>query len=89
MYKRVRGDPALSHFVHFRGSDLQFHPFMVRTDNGGVDRAIVILFRSRDVILETAGYDAPVLMHQAEGTVAIIDRGHDHPKAVDIGKLPE
>ena len=41
-----------------------------RADHGGVDRAVVVLLRRRDVILEAARHHRPGRMHDAERLVA-------------------
>ena len=85
----VRGDAIFVDLVHLLGADLQFDALIARTDHGGVDRAIVVLLRRRDVVLEPSGHDRPVGMDDAERAVARLERLRDDAEAVDVGQLLE
>src|SRR6202011_5165579 len=69
--------------------DLQFGALLAGADDGGMDRAIVVLLRRRDVILKAARHERPFGMNDADRAVAILDRGYDHAEAEDIGALLE
>ena len=67
----MRRDAVFGDVVHFAGADLQFDALLAGADHGRVDRAIVVLLRRRDVILEPARHDRPGRVHDAERLIAI------------------
>ena len=85
----VRGDAEFGDLVHLLGADLQFDALVAGADHGGVDRAIIVLLRRRDVILEPAGHHRPGGVHDAERAVAGLDVVHHDAEAEDIGQLLE
>ena len=85
----VRGDAEFGDLVHFLGADLQFDALIAGADHGGVDRAIIVLLRRRDVVLEPAGHDGPGGVHDAERAVAGFDVVKHHAEAEDVGQLLE
>ena len=50
----VRRDAVFRHLVHVHGADLQLDALAAGPDHGGVDRAVVVLLRGRDVVLVAA-----------------------------------
>src|SRR5690606_16246903 len=83
LVERVGGDPVFGDLVHPPGAKLQFDTLPGRTDDRGMDRAVIILLRRRDIILEAAGHDAPARMHDAERPVAGGDVADDDAETVD------
>jgi hypothetical protein len=85
----VRGDAVFGDLVHLLGADLQLDALVAGTDHGGVDRAIVVLLRRRDVVLEAAGHHRPGGVHDAERAVAGSRRRSHDAEAEDVGQLLE
>ena len=56
------------------GADLQFDALLAGADDRGVERAIVVLLRRRDVVLEARRDHRPGRVHDAERVVALLDR---------------
>ena len=80
----MRRHPALSDFMHELRADLQFHAHPVRANDGGVDRAVIILLGVGDVILETPRHHPPCLMHNAQRPVTFVHLAHHHAEAKNI-----
>ena len=85
----MRGDAVFGDVVHFPRADLQFDALLAGTDHGRVDRAIVVLLRRRDVILEAPRHDRPGRVHDAERLIAIPDGLDDDAEGEQIGQLLE
>jgi hypothetical protein len=71
LVQRVRGDAVVRDLVHLLGTDLQFDALLARADHGGVNGAVIILLRGRDVILEAARHHRPRRMNDPERLVAL------------------
>ena len=69
----MRGDAALGIGVHLVGADLDFDRLVAGTEHGGVNRAVQIVLRGRDVVVELAGNELPERVHDAERRVAVRD----------------
>lgn len=89
LVKRVCSDTEFGNLVHALCADLQFDTLPRRTDNGGMDRTVVVLLRRRDIILEATRDDTPTGMHDAERTIAGRDVIDEDAETVDVGKLLE
>ena len=85
----MRGDAVLGDLVHLLGADLQLDALVAGADHGGVDRAVVVLLRRRDVVLEAAGHDRPGGVDDAERAIAGLDVVDDDAEAEDVGQLLE
>ena len=72
LVEEMRGDPLGCEFVHILGPDLQFDALMAGTDNGRVQRTIVVLFWRRDVVLEPARHHRPFRVDGAQHAVTIV-----------------
>ena len=81
LVERVRGDAVFGDLVHLAGADLQLDALLAGPDHGGVDRAVIVLLRRRDVILEPARHDRPGRVHDAERLVALRDGPDDDAEA--------
>ncbi len=89
LVERMRGDAEFRDLVHLLGADLQLDALLAGADHGGMDRAIVVLLRRRDVVLETPGHHRPGGVDDAERAVAGLDICHHDAEAVDVGQLLE
>ena len=78
------GNAEISNFIHFLGTDLQFDPLTARPDNRRMDRAVIILFGRRDIILETPGYAWPGTMDDTQHRITVLNRFNDHPETQNI-----
>ena len=61
LVERVRGDAVFGDLMHFLGADLQLDALLARADHGGVDRAIIVRLRRRDVVLEATRHHGQVV----------------------------
>ena len=86
---RMRGDAVFRDLVHFVGANLQLDALAARTDDGGVDRTVVVLLGRRDIVLEAPGHARPGRMRDADRGVAVGDGVDENPEAVDVGQLFE
>ena len=86
---RMRGHAIFGNLVHLARTDLQLDTLARRTDDGGVDRTIVVLLGGRDVILEPAGNHRPAGVDQAQSAVTVLDRVDDHAETKNVGQLFE
>ena len=83
------GDAEFSDRIHVVGADLQLDALMLRPDDRGVNRAVIVLLRRRDIVLEAPRHEGPGLMDDAERAVTIINAPHDNAEAEDIRQLLE
>ena len=89
LVERVGRDAVFGDLLHVDGADLQFDALAAGSDHGGVDRAVIVLLRGRDVVLVAAGDHRPARMNDAERPVAFVDRLDDDAEPEDVGKLLE
>src|SRR5262249_21612803 len=89
LVKRMDGDAVFGDAMHLLGTDLQFDALASRPDYRRMDRAIVILLRRRNIILEAARHGRPGRVDDAERRVAFAKRIDDHAEAIDVGELLE
>ena len=59
----VRGDAKLGLLVHLARADLNFNAQLLRSNHGGVDRAVQIFLGQRDVVIELSWHIAPIAVH--------------------------
>ena len=86
----VGSDAQFGVLVHFLSANLDFQAAPVRTMHGRMQRAVVIAFGIRDVVVEFLGDRRPQVMHDAECGVAIlqvIDNDAQGAHVIDLGKL--
>ena len=89
LVERMGRDAHFRDLVHGASADLQFYALPRRADDGGVDRAVIVLLWRRDIVLEAAGNDRPARMHDAERAIAIRRRLGNDTEAENIGELLE
>ena len=85
----MRGDPVFGDFVHLVGANLQFDALAAGPDDRRVDRAVVVLLRRRDIVLEAPRHARPGRVRDADRSVTVGDGVDEDAKAVDIGELLE
>ncbi len=85
----MRGDAVFGDLVHGLRADLKLDALVLGTDDSGVDRAIIVLLRRGDVVLEAPRNEGPGVVNDAQDTVTIRDVAHHHPEAQDIRQLLE
>ena len=79
----VCGDAVLGLPVHFLGADLDFDALAVRPYNGGVQALVAVGLGHGNIVLEPAMHRLPLLVHKAQGCVAVLElldydaEGHD------------
>src|SRR5580698_4601515 len=83
----MRGDAVLGDLRHVAGADLQFDTLLARSDYRGVDRAVVVLLRCGNIILETARHDRPRSVDDAERLITFGDGTDDDTEAENIREL--
>ena len=86
---RMRGDAVFGDLVHLVGADLQLDALAAGADDGRVDRAVVVLLRRRDIVLEAPRHARPGRMRDADRRVTVGDRVDENAEAVDVGQLLE
>ena len=71
LVERVGRNAVFGDLLHDDGADLQFDPLAAGSDHGGVERAVIVLLRGRDVILVAAGDHRPASYerHRAPGSI--------------------
>ena len=87
LVERVGRDAPLGDLVHQPGADLHLDPHVMGADHGGMQRAVIVLLRRRDIVLEAAGNGAPGAVHDAKRPVALVGGSHQHPEAENVGEL--
>ena len=85
----MRRDAALGMSVHVVGADLDFDRLVAGTEHRGMNRAVHVVLRGRDVVVELAGNERPERMHDAERRVAVRHRAHQDARRADIHDLLE
>ncbi len=83
------GDAVFGDLRHVAGADLQFDALLAGPDHRGVDRAVVVLLRRRNVILETARHDRPRGVDDTERLITLRDGADDDAEAENIRELLE
>ncbi len=85
----VRGDAELGDLVHLARADLHLDALALGPDHAGVQRAVLVGFRRRYVILEAPGHHGVAAVDHAERLVALLDRVDHHAERHDVGELLE
>ena len=88
LIKRMSCDAVLGHRVHPLGANLQLHALMARSDDGGVDRLIIVRLGIGDVVLEASWNRVPGGVHDGKRPVAVgCVVPNDDAEAVDVREL--
>ena len=85
----MRRDAELGVLVHLAGADLHLDAACLRTDDGGVDRAIAVALGRGDVVVELAGDVGPATMHHPERGVTLRYRVHHDAHRAHVEQLRE
>ena len=85
----MRGDAVFGDLVHGRGADLQLDALALRPDHGGVDRAVIVLFRGGDVVLVATRHHRPGGVHDTQRPVTLGQGFHDDAESEDVRELLE
>jgi len=80
----VRGDALFGMRVHVVRTNLHFQRLAFGTDNGRMQRLIVIALRTRDVVVELARHRRPQRVHDAERRIARRHVAHEHAQCADV-----
>ena len=83
------GDAELGVAVHVVGANLHFYRQIVRSDDGGMQRAVVVALGACDVVVEFFRDRAPQVVHHAQGRVAVLDVGNQHAQRAHIVDVVE
>src|SRR3546814_10043378 len=73
--------------MHVVRADLHLDAMPLRSDDGGVQRAVAVGLGGRDVVLETPRHHRIATVQQAERVVAVAQRADNHTEGHDVGKL--
>ncbi|CVM75995.1 Uncharacterised protein [Streptococcus pneumoniae] len=85
----VRGDAVLGLAVHLLRADLDLHRLAARHHHRGVQGAVHVELRDRDVVLEPARDRVPARVDDAEHGVAVTHGVHEHPDAREVVDVVE
>ena len=85
----VRADAQLGLFVHGVGADLHFQHLALRADHRGVQRAVAVLFRVGDVVVEFFRDVPPQGVDDAQRGVAVAHFRHQHAHRTHVVDLAE
>src|SRR5690606_16149013 len=80
----VRRHAFFGNVVHVARAELEFHGRAIRPHQRGVQRLVAVDLGNGDVVFELAGHRPVQLVQRAQGQVALGQRVHDDPKAVDV-----
>ena len=70
--------------MHLKGTDLNFQGLAAGAQNRGMQGLVHIGFGHSHVVLEAARNGTPHAVHNAQGTIAILDRVHQHANGQQI-----
>ncbi len=82
-------DAEFGVLVHLVRADLHLDHAVLRADDSGVDRTVVVVLRRRDVVVELARDEAPAGVHDAERGIAVGHRAADDPQRAQVRELAE
>ena len=83
----MRRDAPLGMSVHVVGADLNFDRLVPGTEHRGMNRAVHVVLRGRDVVVELAGNERPERMHDTERRVAVGDTDPTRTRAARISMI--
>src|SRR3546814_16164139 len=73
--------------MHVVRADLHLDAMPLRSDDGGVQRAVAVGLGGRDVVLETPRPHRIATVQQAERVVAVAQRADNHTEGHGVGQL--
>ena len=82
-------DAELGVLVHLPRTDLDLERQLTRSDDGRVERLVVVLLGRCDVIVEFTGHVVPATVHETECRVAVGDRADDDAHREHVHDLLE
>ena len=85
----VRGDALLGDEVHLLRADLHLERLPLLRHHGRVQRLVEVRLRHRDVVFDASGDRPPGLVDDAEGRVAVLDRGSDDAEGEVVVELAD
>jgi hypothetical protein len=85
----MRRHTTLGHGLHPARADLKFDALPGRTDDCGVDRAVIVLLGCRNVVLEPARHHRPAHVHDTERPVTVCLAVDDDAEPEHVGELLE
>lgn len=80
---------ALGHRFHLLGTNLQLDAHILRPDDRGVQRTIIVRLGQGDEVAEAFRHAAPGLVDHAEGAIAVVRRLDDQAEGIDVGDFLE
>ena len=83
----VRGHAVLGMLVHGLGADLHLDGLALGVAHHRVQRLVAIAFGLGDVVVKLFRDRRKLAVHQAQGRVASVHAGHDHPQRADVKHL--
>ena len=85
----MRGDAELGDLVHVARADLHLDALPLRPDHPGMQRAVVIGLRRRDIVFEAAGDDVIGRVDRAQRVIALADIVDQDAEGHHVGELLE
>ena len=83
----MRRHARFGHHIHGFRAHLKFNVDTGGAHQGGVQGLVTIDFANRNVIFKSAGHRLVHLVQDTQCRVAINDRRHDKPEAINVGDL--
>ena len=83
------GNTEFVELVHVEGADLDFHAFVLRADDDGVQTFIAVAFRVGDIVVELARNRLPEAVDNAQRGVTLGNGVHQNPYGADVEQAVE
>jgi hypothetical protein len=83
----VRGHAMLGMFVHGLGTDLDFDRAALLVAHDGVQRLVTVGLGLGDVVVKLFHDGGELLMHPAQGGIAVLHGGHHHAQGAQVQHL--
>ena len=83
------GDTKFVELVHIEGADLDFHAFVFRADDDGVQTFIAVAFRVGDIVVKLARNRLPEAVDNTQGGVTLRNGVHQNPYGADVEQAVE
>ena len=85
----VGGDTEFVELVHVEGADLDFHTFVFRADDNGVQTFVAVAFRVGDVVVELARNRLPETVDDTQRSVTLGNGVDQNPHGADVEQTVE